>query len=108
MSFTRNHTLTSQQIFDQVTAAYEAAAMPLDKDQIEYLNEQNYNTWIIDARVKLRQKKLWTVCQTPLSASASVALKEKYTDAADILIPILSKFIKIKLTEAKQNDGYLL
>jgi len=24
-----------------------------DKDQIEPLNEENYDTWIIDARVKL-------------------------------------------------------
>jgi hypothetical protein len=108
MPFTRNHTLTSQQIFDQVTATYEAAAMPLDKDQIKCLNEQNYNTWIINTRAKLRQKKLWTVCQTPLSAGASAALKEKHTDAIDILILILSKFIKIKLIKAKQNNRYLL
>jgi hypothetical protein len=82
--------------------------MPSDKDQIESLNEENYDTWIINARAKLRQKKLWTVCQTPLSASASAALKEKHTNATDILIPTLSKSIKIKLIEAKQNDGYLL
>src|SRR3981081_4439328 len=104
--FTKGHTLTNQQVYDHVTATYEN--MPSDKDRIEPLNEENYDTWIIDARAKLRQKKLWTVCQTPLSASASVAIKEKHTDAADILIPILSKYIKIKLSEAEQNDGYLL
>ena len=51
MPFTRNHTLTNQQIFDQVTATYDT--MPSDKDQIEPLNEENYDTWIIDARAKL-------------------------------------------------------
>jgi hypothetical protein len=36
--------------------------MVSNKDQIEPLNEENYDTWIIDVRAKLRQKKLWTVC----------------------------------------------
>ena len=76
-------------------------SMVSDKDQIKPLNEENYDTWIIDTRAKLRQKKLWTVYQTPLSTSASTTIKEKHTDTTDILIPILSKYIKIKLTEAE-------
>jgi hypothetical protein len=56
MPFTRFHTLTNQQIFDQVTVTYDA--MLLDKDQIEPLNKETYNTWIINARAKLQQKKL--------------------------------------------------
>ena len=99
MRFPRSHTFTEQQLSDHVVVTYDS--MVSNKDQIEPLNEENYDTWIIDVRAKLRQKKLWTVCQTPLSTSASVAIKEKHTDAMDILIPILSKYIKIKLTEAK-------
>lgn len=82
--------------------------MPLDKNQIEPLADENYDTWVIDARAKLRQNKLWTATQTPLAANASAAMKEKHIDAADILMPILSKYVKVKLTEDEQNDGYLL
>ena len=37
-----------------------------------------------------------------------MAQKEKHIDAADELILIISSNIKARLTDAEQNDGYLL
>jgi hypothetical protein len=76
--------------------------------KIEPLTEDNYDTWITDARASLRKLKLWDVCQKALPPYATVAQKEKHTDAADELILIISANIKARLTDAEQNDSYLL
>jgi hypothetical protein len=61
--------------------------------QIEPLDNDNFDTWIIVARAALRQKKLWDACQTPLARNASAAVKEKHTNAADELILIISSTV---------------
>ena len=50
--FPRLHTLTDQQLSDHVVVTYDSIVS--DKDQIEPPNEENYDTWIIDVRAKLR------------------------------------------------------
>jgi hypothetical protein len=76
--------------------------------RIELLIEDNFDTWIIDARALLRKQKLWNICQSPLLANAAITRKEMYIEAADELILIISSNIKVRLIDAEQNDGYLL
>jgi hypothetical protein len=76
--------------------------------RIELLTEDNFDTWIIDARALLRKQKLWNICQSPLPANAAITRKEMHIEAADELILIISSNIKVRLTDAEQNDGYLL
>jgi hypothetical protein len=82
--------------------------MATRQHRIESLIEDNFDTWIIDARASLRKLKLWDVCQKALPPYATTAQKEKHIDAADELILIISSNIKARLTDAEQNDGYLL
>jgi hypothetical protein len=83
--------------------------MPSDyRNRIEPLNKEIYDNWIIHTKAKLCQKKLWVDCQTPLARNPSISIKKRHMDTADTLIPIISKGIRIKVTETKQNNGYLL
>jgi hypothetical protein len=56
----------------------------------------------------LRKQKLWDVCQKALPPYATTTQKEKHINAADELILIISPNIKARLTNAEQNNGYLL
>jgi hypothetical protein len=76
--------------------------------RIELLTEDNFDTWIIDARALLRKQKLWNICQSPLPANAAITQKEMHIKAADELILIISLNIKVRLTDVEQNNGYLL
>ena len=99
------------------------------ESQIELLTEENYLSWFVDIRAKLRSKKLWKYTQspyaedptadegeastatTPVTKKEQKAIKEwedKSQEAADLMTPTISRSIKKKLTEAEFNDGYLM
>ena len=102
--------------------------------QIELLKEDNFSTWFVDIRAKLRSKKLWTYTQSPyvsteetttavdtatgdqtstpvVSKKEQKAIKDwedKSQEAADLMTPTISRVVKRKLTELEFNDGYLM
>lgn len=104
--------------------------------QIELLTEENFPTWLVDIRAKLRSKKLWKYTQSPYKnenktedttiegesstttvKSTPVTKKEQKEiqewedgtqDAADFMTPMISRTVKKKLTEAEFNNGYLM
>ena len=102
--------------------------------QIELLTEHNFHSWLVDIRAKLRTKELWKYTQsqspedeaeeatneaetipTPPTTAAQKrrerALKiweENTQKAADLMTPTISRALKMKLSEAEFNDGYLM
>ena len=97
---------------------------PLDREtQIEVLKEDNFSTWFVDIRAKLRSKKLWVYTQSPYGGteetetgdqSVSAAKKvqkaikdweDKSQEAEDLMTPTISRVVKRKLTELEFNDS---
>ena len=103
---------------------------PSDREtqtHIEILKEDNFSTWFVDIRARLRSKKLWKYTQspyitdetiattttedgdTPISRKEQKAIKDwedKSQEAADLITPTISRTVKKKLTEAEFDDGY--
>ncbi len=68
----------------------------------------NVATWLITACAMLRRQKLWDACQNPLVEKSTQKDKDIYTDAVDLLTPLLSDRAKNRFTEEEFNDGYLM
>ena len=108
------------------------------ESHIELLTEENFPSWIVDIRTKLRSKKLWTYTQslykdenieetttaegesstpTPAPKIAAALKKEqkaiqkwekKTQETADLMTPTITRTVKKKLTETEFNNGYLM
>jgi hypothetical protein len=77
-------------------------------ESIPKLHEKNYNSWIIDIRAYLRQKKLWQSTQEALEPDPKPKSVEQHQEAADFMTPTITPTIKRKLAESDFNDGYLM
>jgi gag-polypeptide of LTR copia-type len=78
---------------------------------IAKLTTKNYGVWQIKARAILRKDKLWELVSAPLSTMASTTTTptdERYIDAADILLLIISDELLGRLTLEEQNNGQKL
>lgn len=111
--------------------------MSTTKDtKIELLTEKNWSSWFVNTRAELRSKKLWEYTQSPYkdenntedttiegesstttiktTAATKKEQKEakdweiKTQEAADLMTPLISPGVQLKLTEAEFNDGYLM
>ena len=104
--------------------------MPDQDPKIELLTENNFESWFVNIRAKLRKEKLWEYTQTTCisestststtegeQSSTSVTKKEqeavkewaeKSQESADIMTLTISPGVQQKLTEVEFNDGYLM